>query len=98
MIIMEKKKGWKELPIGGLITEGGNAVEYETGSWRTFKPVLNQELCNNCLLCWIFCPDTSVLVQDEKMIGFDYDHCKGCGICAAECPKKAITMVLDVEE
>ncbi|MFR5780505.1 MAG: 4Fe-4S binding protein [Oscillospiraceae bacterium] len=21
-----------------------------------------------------------------------YDFCKGCGICAAECPKKAISM------
>jgi Pyruvate/2-oxoacid:ferredoxin oxidoreductase delta subunit len=23
----------------------------------------------------------------------DYDHCKGCGICANECPTVAITMV-----
>jgi len=95
---MAEKKGWKELPIGGLILDAGNANDYETGSWRTYKPVLNADLCNNCLICWIFCPDTSVLVGDEKMKGFDYGHCKGCGICAAECPKKAITMVLDVEE
>lgn len=95
---MEKKKGWKEIPLGGLITEAGNAEEYETGSWRTFKPVLDKETCNNCLICWIFCPDTSIVVEDEEMVGFDYVHCKGCGICAAECPKKAIEMVLDQEE
>ncbi|MFP3216806.1 MAG: 4Fe-4S binding protein, partial [Vulcanisaeta sp.] len=26
----------------------------------------------------------------------DYDHCKGCGICAHECPVKAIKMVPEV--
>jgi Pyruvate/2-oxoacid:ferredoxin oxidoreductase delta subunit len=26
------------------------------------------------------------------MLGIDYDHCKGCGICAEECPKDAIHM------
>ncbi len=95
---METKKGWKDLPLGGLIVDAGNAMEYETGSWRTFKPVVDFDKCNHCLLCWVFCPDTSVCVADEKMTGFDYVHCKGCGICAAECPKKAVAMVLDVEE
>jgi len=94
---MEKKKGWKEIPLAGLITEAGNAEEYETGSWRTFKPVLDKEACNHCLICWIFCPDTSIVVENEEMVGFDYVHCKGCGICAAECPKKAIEMVLEQE-
>jgi pyruvate ferredoxin oxidoreductase delta subunit len=94
---MAKLKGWKEVPLGGLITEAGNAEKYETGSWRTYKPVLNREACTNCLLCWIFCPDSSILVKDEEMVGFDYAHCKGCGICAAECPKNAIAMVLDEE-
>ncbi len=27
------------------------------------------------------------------MTGFKMTHCKGCGICAKACPKKAITMV-----
>jgi Pyruvate/2-oxoacid:ferredoxin oxidoreductase delta subunit len=27
----------------------------------------------------------------------DYDYCKGCGVCANECPKKAIAMVPEVE-
>jgi pyruvate ferredoxin oxidoreductase delta subunit len=27
------------------------------------------------------------------MVSFDYDHCKGCGICASICPAKAIDMI-----
>jgi pyruvate ferredoxin oxidoreductase delta subunit len=33
-----------------------------------------------------------------KFVGFDYDYCKGCGICAYECPKEAIKMVDEQEE
>jgi pyruvate ferredoxin oxidoreductase delta subunit len=34
---------------------------------------------------------------DEKDIDIDYDYCKGCGICANECPVDAIKMVEEVE-
>jgi len=43
-------------------------------------------------MCWLYCPDSSVIVSDEKMKEFDYDHCKGCGICAKVCPVKCIKM------
>jgi len=88
-----KEKGWKEIPIAGLIVEAGNAREYKTGDWRTFKPVRDVEKCTDCLTCWIYCPDSSILVSGEKMVGFDYDHCKGCSICAQVCPVKCIEMV-----
>ena len=88
-----KEKGWKQIPIGGLITEAGSAKQYKTGGWRTFKPVRDESKCIHCLICWIYCPDSSVLVSEEKMVGFDYEHCKGCGICAEVCPKKCIEMV-----
>ncbi len=91
----EQKKGWKEIPIGGLIVEPGNSEKYLTGGWRTYRPVLHEDKCIHCMICWIFCPDSSVIVKDGKMSGFDYDHCKGCGICANECPKGAIEMVLE---
>ena len=91
----EKQKSWKEIPIGGKIIEAGNAVEYNTGSWRTFKPEKNNIKCINCLFCWIYCPDSSIKVEDGKMVGFDYDHCKGCGICAKVCPVKCIDMKKD---
>ncbi|NMB16185.1 MAG: 4Fe-4S binding protein, partial [Firmicutes bacterium] len=53
------------------------------------------ERCIHCLLCWVFCPDMAVIVEDGRVVGFDYKHCKGCGICAKECPSKvhAIDMV-----
>jgi pyruvate ferredoxin oxidoreductase delta subunit len=85
-------KGWKQIPIGGIIVQAGSAKEYKTGDWRTFRPVVNKERCVSCLMCWMYCPDSSVLVKDKKMIGFDYEHCKGCGICASVCPVKCIKM------
>ncbi len=90
---MSKGTGWKDIPIGGLIVEAGNAVEYKTGTWRAFRPIVDQEKCTNCLLCWVYCPDLSILVDDEEMVGFDLEYCKGCGICAKECPVNAIEMV-----
>jgi pyruvate ferredoxin oxidoreductase delta subunit len=94
---MRKERGWQEIPIGGLILEAGNAEEYETGSWRTYRPVKDGEKCIHCLRCWIYCPDSAVLTEDGNQIGFDLEHCKGCGICAAECPPKvrAIEMILE---
>jgi pyruvate ferredoxin oxidoreductase delta subunit len=86
------KQGWKTLPMGGILHEAGSAVNYKTGDWRAFKPIVDQKKCINCLLCWIFCPDASV-IKLEKFVGIDYDYCKGCGICSNECPVDAIKMV-----
>lgn len=90
-----------ELAHGGIITEPGNSEEFKTGDWREMRPVWNSENCINCLFCWMYCPDSSIMTkQDEsgkfKMAGISYDHCKGCGICAFHCPgkkgNKALTM------
>lgn len=86
-------KTWKEIPIGGLITEAGNSQDYETGSWRAHRPLIDMDKCSHCMICWVYCPDSSIMVKDGKLAGVDYTHCKGCGICAHECPRKAITMV-----
>ncbi len=87
---------YDKLPLAGLIEEAGNAQEYETGSWGTFRPVFNAEICIQCLFCWVYCPDSAILVnEDGEVIGIDYEHCKGCAICHVECPtkpEKAITM------
>lgn len=87
--------GVGETPLGGVIPSNGNTVTYKTGSWRTQRPIFNAEACTNCLLCWLHCPDDSIALEEGKVVGIDADHCKGCGICSAECaakPVKAITM------
>lgn len=86
------ENGSSSLPAGGMITEAGSSKKYKTGEWRSERPEVDKEKCTNCLTCWIYCPDNSILVKDEKMVGFKYTHCKGCGICANQCPVKAITM------
>ncbi|HHL39598.1 MAG TPA: ferredoxin [Deltaproteobacteria bacterium] len=84
----------KELPWGGVILDAGSADAYSTGGWRKLRPVLDRDKCIDCLICWVMCPDSAIIVEDGKMTGFDLEHCKGCGICAVECPDKvkAITM------
>lgn len=94
---MSQLKSWKEIPTGCVIEEAGNAAEYSTGGWRTFRPVLDEKKCIHCLLCWISCPDSAIVVKDEKMTGFNYDHCKGCGVCADVCPKKVMAIAMEKE-
>ncbi len=92
MTLTEKKPGWKSLPMGAVVTEPGSSLNYKTGDWRAFRPVVDKNKCVNCLLCWIYCPDSAIL-RGEKCVEINYDYCKGCGICAHECPTKVITMV-----
>jgi 2-oxoacid:acceptor oxidoreductase delta subunit (pyruvate/2-ketoisovalerate family) len=51
--------------------------------------------CFSCDNCYGVCPDNAVLklATPDEPYAFDYDYCKGCGICAAECPCGAIEMV-----
>ena len=50
--------------------------------------------CFECDNCYGVCPDNAVIKLDPgQRYEIDYDYCKGCGICAAECPCGAIEMV-----
>ena len=92
---MFKLKNWKDVPIGGVVDFPGSALENKTGSWRVDRPVWDEQKCIHCLRCWVYCPDMSIFTSEGKVTGINYDYCKGCGICARECPEKvkAITMV-----
>jgi pyruvate ferredoxin oxidoreductase delta subunit len=97
---MTQSKGWRDIPIGGMILEAGNAVHYRTGGWRAFRPIRGEAECTHCFQCWLFCPDSSILVdaENEKMAGFDLEHCKGCGVCASVCPVNATVIKKAGEE
>ena len=86
---MSELKGWREMLPAGLIDKPGSSDEYKTGAWRSTRPVWHEEKCIQCYRCWGFCPDNSILVKEGKVAGINYDFCKGCGICANECPDKA---------
>ncbi len=60
---------------------------------RSFAPKVDQGLCIGCGQCQLYCPESTVLLTEEKNVLFDYRYCKGCGICANECPVNAISMV-----
>jgi 2-oxoacid:acceptor oxidoreductase delta subunit (pyruvate/2-ketoisovalerate family) len=50
--------------------------------------------CFGCDNCYGVCPDNAVLKVDEgDGYAFDFDYCKGCGICVQECPCGAIEMI-----
>ena len=83
--------GWRDMAEGGIIPQAGNAVEYSTGAWRLQKPVRRDEDCIDCLFCWVYCPDGCIAQGAGPVI--DLTYCKGCGICAQECPAGAIEMV-----
>ena len=77
-----------ELNIGAVLPSTGSSAKYETGGWRTQRPAFDPGTCTHCLICWISCPDSSIIVKAGKVQGIDVAHCKGCGICAKECPTK----------
>ena len=50
--------------------------------------------CFECDNCYGVCPDNAVIkLGPGKRFAFNYDYCKGCGMCAAECPCGAIKVV-----
>jgi len=52
--------------------------------------------CFECDNCYGVCPDNAVnKLGPGNRFAFKYDFCKGCGLCAAECPCGAIQMVAE---
>lgn len=48
--------------------------------------------CFHCDNCYGMCPDSAIKKNADGSLEIDYEYCKGCGICASECPCGAIKM------
>jgi 2-oxoacid:acceptor oxidoreductase delta subunit (pyruvate/2-ketoisovalerate family) len=92
---MPELRTWDELPVGGVV-ERDERLTPRTGNYRTgVRPEADTALCVDCLLCWLYCPDSAILVEGTHFAGIDLDVCKGCEICAEVCPTGAIEMVAE---
>ena len=77
----------------GMVAPAGTAANYYTGAWRQDRPLWDGLACTNCMLCWVSCADSAIIMEDQKVRGVNYTHCKGCGICPLECRFDALKMV-----
>lgn len=97
-----KKPDWVDLPFEEArrstpaIYAAATSVEVKTGLWRTMRPIIDHEHCNRCWwVCSTFCPDSAIELGEDGFPEIDYDHCKGCMICLAQCPAHAIEAVAE---
>lgn len=95
-----ERPAWIDLPfedarVSAPVIHGAlTSVEVKTGLWRTLRPVIDYERCNRCWwICSSFCPDGVISVNAESYPQIDYDHCKGCMVCLAQCPPHAIEAI-----
>ena len=66
----------------------------ETNALYEARRCLSCGNCFECDNCYGVCPDNAVIkLGPGKRFAYNYDYCKGCGICAQECPCGAIVMV-----
>lgn len=73
------------------ITRPASSELANTGTWRTWRPVIDHEHCNRCSwVCSTLCPDSAIKVDADHTPHIDYDHCKGCMLCVTVCPPHAI--------
>jgi 2-oxoacid:acceptor oxidoreductase delta subunit (pyruvate/2-ketoisovalerate family) len=66
----------------------------ETNALYEARRCLSCGNCFECDNCYGICPDNAVIkLGPGNRFRFNYDYCKGCGVCAKECPCGAIAMV-----
>jgi 2-oxoacid:acceptor oxidoreductase delta subunit (pyruvate/2-ketoisovalerate family) len=79
---------YADVPDFSEVNEGLLPADFTAEARRCF----NCGVCNECELCLIFCPDVAIRRHPAGGFEIDSDHCKGCGLCAEECPRGAIVM------
>lgn len=86
---------WRAIGLGAILPSLPEHHAPTTGAWSVKQPVVDQERCKDCLVCWPLCPDKAIKVNAAgELETIDLRACKGCGICMEVCPDKfnAITM------
>jgi len=79
------------------IVSVGNSRLRRTGNWRIFKPVIDYKKCTDCMICFAYCPESAIVVGEDRRLVIDYENCKGCLICFKECPPKAVSFEREVK-
>ncbi|APV44130.1 pyruvate ferredoxin oxidoreductase delta subunit [Dehalogenimonas formicexedens] len=83
---------WQDIEIGAAVTEPGSAAAYKTGDWKSQRPTYDFSRCLKCGICYVFCPEGCVRQNQKGHFEANPYYCKGCGICAYECPTRVIVM------
>jgi NADPH-dependent glutamate synthase beta subunit-like oxidoreductase len=84
--IVRRKSGFAEV-VGDLDIDN---AKYEA------RRCMSCGNCFECDNCYGICPDNAITkLGPGKGFEFKYDYCKGCGMCEAECPCGAISMVIE---
>jgi pyruvate ferredoxin oxidoreductase gamma subunit len=99
-----QKPTWIDLPLdpseqaSPIIRGAQTSTLVRTGLWRTQRPVIDYGNCHQCWwVCSNFCPDSAITIDRKGFPVIDYDHCKGCMICVAQCPSHAIKTIVEAE-
>jgi len=102
------KLSMDKLSIGCVAPPAGSMIN-KTGAWRTMMPVFKHVACNGCRACEMVCPEGCVFenpTEKHALAGakreianrdYDPDYCKGCGMCAHECPVDDIDMIMEAK-
>ncbi len=93
----DREPTWRDLEVGSIFVEPGSTAAYKTGDWRSEAPSFDLSKCIKCALCQVYCPEGCVEEDEEGYFHANLYWCKGCGICAEECPTDVITMVEESE-
>jgi pyruvate ferredoxin oxidoreductase gamma subunit len=95
-----RRPAWIDLPLEAadlaapVVLGAHTSALVKTGAWRTARPVIDPARCGRCSwICGTMCPDGVISAAEDGTPRIDLDHCKGCMICAAECPWHAIEAI-----
>ena len=89
MLALARRRATFEELVGGLDTDT---------ALLEARRCLSCGNCFECDNCYAVCPDNAVIkLGTGNRFAINYDYCKGCGLCAEECPCGAIEMVREVK-